>query len=338
MNKCFWRRLATLAGVTILLAGCGNKATKDALDKAQTLSNQKQYQEANQALLDALHAREAQVRTGIPTPTDQASSDAALHKVLSDSEILKMERAQIPLYLHLDRADPGLGHLFRHPHRQPGGPGRLRCLSDKDTIIRQGAVRMLGLAQKPSVADPQAIAALAAAAKDPDQDVRRAAVSALGAIKDPRATAPLIAALKDSYWFVRSEAANSLGQEKDPLAIKPLLDTLGDSDATVEDSAETALLLLCRMPGVQTNDFASRLDDSNPKVVLISAMCLGLMKDPRSIPVLEHLVTSTDATTRLDALKALGETGDPSVVPILRQTLKDPDVNMRGWSIIGWAT
>ena len=30
-----------------------------------------------------------------------------------------------------------------------------------------------------------------------------------------------------------------------------------------------------------------------------------------------------------------GKHGDPSVIPTLRQTLKDPDVNMRGWSIIG---
>ena len=59
------------------------------------------------------------------------------------------------------------------------------------------------------------------------------------------------------------------------------------------------------------------------------------MKDKRSVPVLLNLVNSTDPTTRLDAVKGLGETGDPSVIPTLRQTLKDPDVNMRGWSIIG---
>jgi HEAT repeat protein len=165
--------------------------------------------------------------------------------------------------------------------------------------------------------------------------VRRAAVVALGTINDPRTTAPLIAALKDSYWFVRSEAANALGQEHDPLAIKPLLDAVGDTDQSVEESIETALLFLARTQGAHADDFASRLNDPNPKLVLISAVCLGIMKDTRSIPVLEHLLTSTDSTTKLDAVKALGETGDPSVIPVLRQTLKDPDVNMRGWSIIG---
>jgi HEAT repeat protein len=147
----------------------------------------------------------------------------------------------------------------------------------------------------------------------------------------------LIDALKDSYWDVRSEAANSLGQEHDGRAVKPLLDAVTDTDSTVEGSVETALLFLSKPPGppAPADEFAGRLNDSNPKVVLISAVCLALLKDSRSVPVLLKLLASPDLTTRLDALKALGEAGDPSVIPTLRQTLKDSDVNMRGWSIIG---
>ena len=91
------------------------------------------------------------------------------------------------------------------------------------------------------------------------------------------------------------------------------------------------------------DDFAAHLTDANPKIVLISAVCLAIMKDQRSVPVLLKLFESTDGTTRLDALKGMGEAGDPSVIPTLRQTLqsemqKTPeqrDVNMEGWSIIG---
>lgn len=336
MNKCFWR-VAALTCTTVLLVGCGNKQTRDALQKAQDLAGQKdpQYQDANKVLLDALHAREAEVRAQLPTATDQASNEAALQKVLSDPEILKMEKAQIPLYIRLERPDLAAAIYSDILSGHAGDTVVYDELSDKDPVIRQGAVKIIGLAQKPDAIDPKAIDALTTATKDSDQDVRRAAVEALGTISDPRVTAPLIAALKDSYWFVRSEAANALGQQHDPMAIKPLLDTVGDSDQTVQESAETALLFLCRAQGAQTDDFASRLGDSNPKLVLISAVCLGVMRDPRSIPVLESLLTSTDTTTKLDALKALGETGDPSVIPVLRQTLKDPDVNMRGWSIIG---
>ena len=147
----------------------------------------------------------------------------------------------------------------------------------------------------------------------------------------------MIDALKDSYWDARSEAANALGQEHDGRAVKPLLDVVTDSDATVESSAESALLFLSRGPKAPApaDDLAARLTDPSPKVVLVSAVCLAMLKDARSLPVLMKLVTSPDQTARLDAVKGLGEEGDPSAIPTLRQTLKDPDINMRGWSIIG---
>lgn len=331
MNKCFWR-LVLVAGTAVMLAGCGNKETKEALQKAVTLENQKQYQDANTILVEALRARETKLRADTGTPSDQAATDALLKKVQSDSEILKLERGQIPLYLHLERADLASAVYSDILAGSPRDTVVYDLLHDNDPLIRAGAVRILGLTGKPEEID-----ALVAETKDPDQNVRRAAVAALGSIKDPRTVEPLIAALKDSYWFARSEAANALGQEHDGRAVKPLLDAVTDPDSTVESSAETALLFLCRGAGAPAppNDLAARLNDPNPKVVLISAVCLAILKDSRSIPVLLKLISSPDLTTRLDAVKGLGEAGDPSVIPTLRQTLKDPDVNMRGWSIIG---
>jgi HEAT repeat protein len=331
MNKCFWR-LVLVAGTAVILAGCGNKETKEALDKAATLETQKQYQDANNILVDALQAREAKIRADAGTPADQAAADALSKKVQADSEILKMERAQIPLYLYMERADMASAVYADILSGNPGDSVVYDTLRDQDPVIRTGAVRILGLMGKPDEID-----ALVGATKDPDQEVRRAAVVALGSIKDPRTVGPLIDALKDSYWDARSEAANALGQEHDGRAVKPLLDAVADSDSTVESSAETALLFLSKGPGAPAapDDFAGRLNDPNPKLVLISAVCLSILKDSRAVPVLLKLLSSPDLTTRLDALKGLGEAGDPSVIPTLRQTLKDPDVNMRGWSIIG---
>jgi len=331
MNKCFWR-LVLVAGTAVILAGCGNKETKEALQKAGALEDQKQYQDANNVLVEALRARETKIRADAGAPPDQAATDMLNKKVQSDPEILKLERGQIPLYLHLERADLASAVYSDILAGKPDDTVVYDLLRDKDPLIRTGAVRILGLTEK-----PEAIDALVEATKDPDQDVRRAAVAALGSIKDPRTVGPLIAALKDSYWFARSEAANALGQEHDGRAVKPLLDAVADSDSTVESSAETALLFLCKGPGAPAppDDFASRLNDPNPKLVLISAVCLSILKDSRAVPVLLKLLSSSDLTTRLDAVKGLGEAGDPSVIPTLRQTLKDPDVNMRGWSIIG---
>jgi HEAT repeat protein len=331
MNTCFWR-LILVAGTAMILAGCGNKETKEALQKATGLEDQKEYYEANSVLLEALQAREANIRADAGTPADQAAADALTKKVGADSEILKMERAQIPLYLYMERADKACAVYLDILSGNPGDSVVGDLLRDKDPALRTGAARTLGLA-----ANPDAIDALVAVTKDPDQNVRRAAVVALGWIKDPRTVQPLIDALKDSYWDVRSEAANSLGQEHDGRAVKPLLDAVTDPNTTVVSSAETSLLFLCRKPDApaRPDDFAGRLNDPNPKVVLISAVCLSMLKDARAIPVLLKLLASPDSTTRLDAVKGLGEAGDPSVIPTLRETLKDPDVNMRGWSIIG---
>jgi len=329
MHICF-RRVFLVVCATAALTGCGNKETKEALQKAKALEDQKQFQDANSVLVQALQAREAKIRAENPPTTDQASIDALNKKIQSDSEFLKMERAQVVIYLHLERADLASVVYADILHATPGDSVVADTLKDKDVVIRTGAVRVLGLEGK-----PDAIPALVTATKDDDKDVRRAAVSALGSIKDPATLDPLVAALKDSYWFVRSEAAEALGREKDQRAIKPLLDAVIDEDSNVESSAESSLLVLSQASNANADEFANRLNDPNQKIVMISAVCLAVMHDPRSVPVLIKLSSSSDLTTRLQALKGLGETGDPSAIPILRKTLTETDVNVRGWSIIG---
>src|ERR1019366_7524049 len=93
MNKCFWR-LVLVAGTAVILAGCGNKETKEALQKAGALEDQKQYQDANNVLVEALRARETKIRADAGAPPDQAASDVLNKKVQSDPEILKLERGQ----------------------------------------------------------------------------------------------------------------------------------------------------------------------------------------------------------------------------------------------------
>lgn len=328
MPLCFRRGLLLSCSV-LALAACSIRETKQALQKASDLESQQHYEDANDVLVDALRAREAKIRARSETPTDSASIDALTKKVQADSEILKMERAQIPIYLHLDRADLASAVYSDILAGHPGDKVLVDLLKDKDASIRTGAVRTLGLS-----GNADALDALATATKDTDEDVRRAAVAAVGTIKDPRTVPILISALNDTYWFVRSDAADALGR-KDVRAIPPLLDTVSDPDSNVESAAENALIALCAAPGVTADMFAAHLNDANPKIVMISSVCLAVLKDPRATPVLIKLAQSTDVATRLHAVKGLGETGDPAVIPTLRQTLQDPEVNVRGWSIIG---
>jgi HEAT repeat protein len=241
-----------------------------------------------------------------------------------------MEREQVAIYLRLQRPDLASAVYTDILGGAPNDTVVFSFLHDKDPVIRTGAVRVLGLAGQ-----ARAIPQLAEATKDSDQDVRRAAVAALGTIKDPSAVPPLIDALKDSYWFARSDAADALGRAHDPRAIDPLFALIGDPDKTVQSAAENALVLIAAAKGAPADPFAARLNDSNPKVVMVSAVCLAVKKDNRATPVLLKLAASTDPEARLHAVKALGELGDPSVLPTLRPLLKDSEVNVRGWTIIG---
>ena len=325
-----FRRLL-LACLLPALAGCSSRETHEALAKADDLAAQQKYDEANVVLIDALRAREAKIRASEEDPGSDADKAAALaRKVKGDPEILKMERAQLPLYLHLDLPNQAAAVYHDIVAGAPDDPTLAGLLGDKDAKVRMDAVRTLGLIGGAASVDP-----LIVATRDTDEDVRSEAISSLGLIKDPKAVPTLIHALNDSYWFVRSQAADALEREKDPSAIGPLLDTVSDPDSNVEGSAENALANLCQLPGVTADVFARHLDDPNAKVAMISTICLAVMKDKRATPILIQKAASPDVWTRLHAVQGLGETGDPAVIPTLRTTLKDPEVNVRGWSIIG---
>jgi HEAT repeat protein len=329
MRRRFSRLL--LACTLLALAGCSTRETKQALEKASDLASQQRYEEANTVLIDALRAREAKIRSGVDDPgVDPDKITALKQKVQGDSEILRMERAQLPLYLHMEEASQAAAVYSDICAGHPDDSSLADLLGDKDAKFRTEVVRTLGLVGGSDAIDP-----LITAAKDTDEDVRSEAISSLGQIKDPRVVPPLIHALNDTYWFVRSQAADALEREKDTSAINPLLDTVSDPDDNVEGAAENALANLCLQPGVSTDTFVPHLDDANPKIAIVSAVCLAVMKDKRATPVLVQKAGSPDVWTRLHAVQGLGETGDPSVIPTLRTTLHDPEVNVRGWSIIG---
>ena len=105
MKICFWRVLP-LVMTGLMLAGCGSRVAKDALEKSAADVQQKDYASANNALVDGLKARENEI-TGPGEPsTDPAVRDALTKKVEADPDILKLERAQIPVYLRMEKARP----------------------------------------------------------------------------------------------------------------------------------------------------------------------------------------------------------------------------------------
>ncbi len=337
MKKSFWRA-ALLAGGAMTLVACGNKETKVALDKADDLEKQQHFDEADTVLVNALQAREAKLKDAAGNPTDPTALDDLKKKIQSDPEILKLERAWVALYLkwdHTGEASSVYGDILAG---DPDDTSLNDFLHDPDKDIRKRAVEVLGLASDPKSSTlEQTIATLTGALKDSDASVRAAAVDALGATKDARVFQPVADALKDSDWNVRFEAVAALSRIQDERVIAPLLDAAGDSDKTVSDSAHDDLESIASAEGTfaKPDDFAPRLNDTNPAVVITAAECLAFLRDARAVPVLMKLITSSDPEVKLSAVKGLGETGDRTALPALRGLIDDPDLNLRGWSIVG---
>lgn len=120
----------------------------------------------------------------------------------------------------------------------------IAALSHDVAALRAGAARVLGTF---ALQEPERIArasdALAAALRDEDENVREAALYALGEIGDERAVVPLIEMLHHSDTPVRETAARKLGKSGDPRAVVPLVELL--SDPAVYDAVFSAANLLC---------------------------------------------------------------------------------------------
>ena len=162
MNKCFWR-LVLVAGTAVILAGCGNKETKEALRQGDDAGEPEAIPGRQRCPgRGAAGARGEDSRRCRHARRSRPPIDALTKKVQADPEILKMERAQIPLYLHMERADMASAVYADILAGDPGDTVVYDTLHDKDPLIRTGAVRVLGLTGK-----PEAIDALAGATKDP---------------------------------------------------------------------------------------------------------------------------------------------------------------------------
>ncbi len=89
---------------------------------------------------------------------------------------------------------------------------------------------------------PVARAALLAALRDADWQVREEAAATLGKLLDPAGGEGLIDALsRDTYWEVRLKAANALGRLKAPAAVPALLAALEHAVSNLRKEAANAL-------------------------------------------------------------------------------------------------
>jgi HEAT repeat protein/beta-lactamase regulating signal transducer with metallopeptidase domain len=178
-----------------------------------------------------------------------------------------------------------------------------------------------------SKADPRMIAALTAALKDTDKEVRETAMHALVQMKDPAVFEPLLQALKDSSPDVREQAAHGLGQFRDRRAVQPLIGALKDENASVREQAAYALGQLRDPASVDALGAAVR--DNNPSVREQAVHALSQIRDPKSVEPLISALKDSNADVREQAAHALGQIRDPRAIDALVVAVRDADADVR---------
>lgn len=176
--------------------------------------------------------------------------------------------------------------------------------------------------------DPRTVAALTAALKDSDKEVRETALHALVQMRDPSVFDPLLQALSDASPDVRQQAAFGLGQMRDRRAVDPLIAALTkDQNADVREQAAFALGQIrdrAAVPGL-----SAALKDSNDDVRQQAVFALGQIRDPSSVDAIVSAVRDAKADVRQQAVFALGQIRDRRAVEPLISALKDSDADVR---------
>ena len=182
-------------------------------------------------------------------------------------------------------------------------------------------------------ADPRTVAALTAALKDTDKDVRETALHALVQLRDPSIFDPLVQALSDSDPEVREQAAHGLGQLRDRRAVEPLMAAVKDQNADVREQAVFALGQIRDRSAIPA--LTTALKDSNADVREQAVFALGQLRDPSSVEALMSVLHDSNADVRQQAVFALGQIRDHRAVEPLISALKDTDADVREQAAFG---
>jgi HEAT repeat protein/beta-lactamase regulating signal transducer with metallopeptidase domain len=198
--------------------------------------------------------------------------------------------------------------------------------------VVQGVLQEFGHAgttqeAKRSTADPRMVAALTAALKDSDKDVRETAMHALVQLRDPAIFEPLVQALKDSSADVREQAAHGLSQLRDKRAVEPLMAALKDQNASVRESVVHALSQL-RDPRA-VDPLIAALKDESQSVREQAAFALGQLRDARAVDALIASLKDSNGDVREQVVFALGQIRDKRAAAAIAGLIKDADEDVR---------
>lgn len=176
------------------------------------------------------------------------------------------------------------------------------------------------------------VTGLVASLADPDLEVRKQAVTALGELGDERAVEPLLVALEDPDLAVRAEPAVArLGAP----AVGPLVRLIHEKGRTTRASGA---LRRIDDKGAVTPLLAA-LGDADPAVRAGAACALGNIGSPDAVTALcDALAEDTDSLVAVWSADALAKIGDQRAVPPLLARMKThfSDAAAKALDDLGW--
>ena len=230
------------------------------------------------------------------------------------------------VFASVDQADPKVATKDEKPAGGKADPRMVAALTaalkDSDKEVRETAMQALVQLRDPSIFDP-----LVQALKDGSADVREQAAFGLGQMRDRRAVQPLLAALKDENADVREQVVFALGQIRDPSAVDALAVAVRDANPSVREQAVFALGQIRDRRAVEP--LISALKDANAEVREQAAFGLGQIRDPRAVEALIIAVRDADNDVREQVVFALGQLRDARAIDALTTALKDQNAEVR---------
>jgi HEAT repeat protein len=193
---------------------------------------------------------------------------------------------------------------------------------DPDWESRRVAVRQLGRFHREDAVEEL----MKIYTNDANVEIKRAALRSLAETKTPRAQARLLeAARTETNPELRKTAIRTLG-ERGEVAVDDLLKLYNSESAP--EVKRAVLQSLSEIAGKRSFDFLSataQSTDANVEVQVQAVRAIGQRRAEESVPLLIKIAkTHPNQMVRKQAIRSLGETGDPRAVEFFREVLTKP--------------
>ena len=250
------------------------------------------------------------------------------------------DRAVLALIAAAPKADQRVQYSIAQALSQTKKPSAVAALmrmsKQGEPNFRANALSLLGEA-----GDPDAIPVLRVAMQDTNPVIRASAIRGLGYLKDRSAIPDLVNMMDDPMAQIRGAAVNALVEFKDPALTEVVARRLSDPEEAVRSVTLDALerngdpmaikYIAERYKQVRDDlDFASLVGMGN---IQGAAKEAGHAVEPDSpadaVPVFLDQIFTNNWQKRLACMNGLGRAGDARAIPVLRELLKDPVVDVR---------